>query len=383
MKIVELIGKFFDNHSLSIVNRSLALEFAKSSDIKFFITPQDQPTPEFKLDPKTIIELQKLIIPGLQPDIQIRHTYPPIWRWPTNPNTQIVFIQPWEFSKMPSEWSYKFEQFADLVIVPSAWVGNVYLEAGIPLDKVKIIPNGYDPTLFNLEPEESRFFNPEFFTFVFVGNGQPRKGIDILLQAWQESFVRADRVQLVIVDHSSIYGTSNILEETVKIQYKKNCGRILYLDQEMAHADLANIYKNANVLVHPYRGEGFGMHVAEASMCGAVPLVTMGGPTDEFLDPSCAIPINTQRVVVNFADPSLFVMKPGDSLTNMGAHGWILVPDTQDLRQKMVFLYHHSSREEFLHNFKPSTKTITWNQAATQFLESILTLNGKPARLKK
>jgi tetratricopeptide (TPR) repeat protein len=42
------------------------------------------------------------------------------------------------------------------------------------------------------------------------------------------------------------------------------------------------LYAACDALVHPYRGEGFGLPVLEAMACGRPVVVTAGGPTDEF-----------------------------------------------------------------------------------------------------
>mgnify|MGYP004028168665 CR=1 FL=1 len=61
--IVELLGKFYDNHSLSIVNRYLALELDKHIE-KVYISPIDSYNPEAKIDADFLDKLEKL--PGLQ-----------------------------------------------------------------------------------------------------------------------------------------------------------------------------------------------------------------------------------------------------------------------------------------------------------------------------
>ena len=46
---------------------------------------------------------------------------------------------------------------------------------------------------------------------------------------------------------------------------------------------MANIYKNAKAIVHPFRGEGFGMHIQEAVACGCYPIFSNSGPVNEFI----------------------------------------------------------------------------------------------------
>ena len=105
------------------------------------------------------------------------------------------------FVKIPFEWQYKFEQFADYLVTPSTWSMNNFLDAGLGPHKAAVIPNGYDSNLFNTLTRTSQLYSPNNkFTFVYVGNSQYRKGLDILLNAWQNVTSQKDNVKLIIKD---------------------------------------------------------------------------------------------------------------------------------------------------------------------------------------
>ena len=73
--IVEFVGKFYDNHSLSIINRNIATRLAKKLNI--YITPLDTYDPAYGLDNKIVEDIKKLEAKDLgdqTPDIQIRGT---------------------------------------------------------------------------------------------------------------------------------------------------------------------------------------------------------------------------------------------------------------------------------------------------------------------
>ena len=44
---IEFVGKFYDNHSLSIINRNIATRLAKKFDV--YITPLDDYDPQFNI----------------------------------------------------------------------------------------------------------------------------------------------------------------------------------------------------------------------------------------------------------------------------------------------------------------------------------------------
>ena len=71
-----------------------------------------------------------------------------MWRWPAQSKTKVVYIQPWEYTKIPFEWQYKFEQFADYLITPSQWSINNFLDSGLSPHKAAVVANGYDSQYF-------------------------------------------------------------------------------------------------------------------------------------------------------------------------------------------------------------------------------------------
>ena len=85
---------------------------------------------------------------------------------------------------------------------------------------------------------------------------------------------------------------------------------------------MAALYRACDVLVHPYRGEGFAMPVLEAMACGLPAIVTAGGPTDEFLPDDAGWRIDARQVW--FAEDRI------DTLETRG-RPWLLEPDRAHL----------------------------------------------------
>ena len=372
-KTIQITGKFFDNQSLTIINRYLAIELSKHFNV--ILAPLDIYNPETKIE-KPILNILRTLIKNKSEDvdIEIRHSYPPLWRWPSNKKTKLLYIQPWEYIKVPSEWQYKFEMFADGLIVPSKWNATAYLNAGIDPEKIHVVPNGYNPLVFNTNNREKT----KIFTYTFVGNSQFRKGIDILLNSWKETFKKADNVQLIIKDSPLIYGATNVLDEIIKMQHKTGCAKIQYIDDNYSEIQMADLYRKTDIIVHPYRAEGFGMHIQEAAACGAMPLVTANGPTDEF---AVGHKINSTRQIINMTDNSVFAGKPGDSYTLMGEHAWIVQPDGRDLMDKMKLFYYHHDRDSVI---KTEPTKNTWESVGNEMKEILESLhNGKPQRFRR
>lgn len=380
---IEFVGKFYDNHSLSIVNRNIVLGLHKQGK-KVRILPLDSYDPIYALNKSDVKTLKSLetVESASAPDVQIRHTYPPIWDWPVSDDTKVVFIQPWEYPKAPFEWQYKFETFADALIVPSNYCKTVFGRGGLNPKNLFVVPNGYDDTLFNLDEGqsvESLGVNADKFNFIYVGNHQWRKGLDLLLNAWSSCFSRSDNAKLIIKDNPRIYGQSNILSEIINLQYKTNCAEIIYIDDELSASDMANLYKASDVLVHPYRAEGFAMHVQEAAACGCVPIIPEVGPTDDFIPKDKGLRLPVRPVPVNIQDPNLFILKPGDATTMMSTHTFINEPSVEHLARSMRYAYFSHDREQLLSKVRVSNLSNNWDRVVAQYIDVIETISSRTA----
>lgn len=380
--LLEFLGKFYDNHSLSIVNRNIVLSLYKQG-VKVKIIALDSYDPSYNLEKSQVKILKELeSIDQAAADIQVRHSYPPIWIWPSDKNTKVVFIQPWEFPKAPFEWQYKFETFADALIVPSNFCSNVFLKGGMRPDNLFVIPNGYNDELFNkdrsdVDEAKKLGIDPNKFNFVYVGNSQWRKGLDILLNAWVNIFSKSDNARLIIKDNPGVYGKNNILNEVIKMQYKANSAEILYLDNNLSDKQMASIFKASKVLVHPYRAEGFAMHVQEAVACGCIPVVSDKGPTDDFIPSDKGFKIHVDAKAVNITDNNLFALKPGDSTTLMSTHTFINEPSLEHLKKILQFVYHSHDKTKFYEQVNSINSLNTWDAVAKAYLSVFNTINDK------
>ena len=111
-----------------------------------------------------------------------------------------------------------------------------------------------------------------------------RKGADVLLAAFDEGVRGRDDVLLVIKD---LGGQRYYRGMTMRTRLRERAAsgalpRVHYVEGRADPGGARALYRACDVLVHPYRGEGFAMPVLEAMACGLPVIVTAGGPTDEF-----------------------------------------------------------------------------------------------------
>jgi glycosyltransferase involved in cell wall biosynthesis len=289
-------------------------------------------------------------------DVTIRHTWPPGQERPAE--GRWVIIQPWEYGPMPQSWRDGFGSHADEIWVPSRHVRAGYIASGVPTDRVFVVPNGIDPDVYHpgVEPlalgadcglriadcglriargpesGKSQIANRKSqITFLFVGGLLWRKGLDVLLEAWLRAFRADDDVCLILKDQggsSSLYQADDGAVLIREAQGFPGAADIVYMTDNLDESQMAGLYAAADCLVHPFRGEGFGLPVAEAMACGRPVIVTCGGACDDFCTPDNSFGVRARAVE---CEPPLPSAQPT----------WVLEPDVEHLADRLRYVYTH------------------------------------------
>jgi glycosyltransferase involved in cell wall biosynthesis len=154
----------------------------------------------------------------------------------------------------------------------------------VDFNKVQIIPNGIDPTLFKPFGDIYPLKTQKKFKFLYVGGTIYRKGFDILLKAYLASFKNDDEVCLVVKDMgTNTFYKGQTLEEQIKqVKNVPHTPEIEYITDELTDEQMASLYRACDVFVSTYRGEGFSLPTLEAMASGLSVIVTRGGSTDDF-----------------------------------------------------------------------------------------------------
>jgi glycosyltransferase involved in cell wall biosynthesis len=302
-------------------------------------------------------------------DIEVRHQWPPDLRPPAA--GRLAVIQPWEFGAVPRAWATAITNHVDELWVPSEFVRAMYLSAGIPPERVVAVPNGVDLDTFTPDGPSLPLPGADGTTrFLFVGGLIWRKGPDVLLNAFTAAFADRDDVTLVVKDFGAggIYrnGDRHVLQEYAASGRRP---RVIVLDDELDDDEVAALYHACDVLVHPYRGEGFAMPVLEAMACGLPVITTAGGPTDEFCPPEAGWRIRAQR--------SPFASDRVDALQTVG-RPWVLEPDTADLiallREAAGDAAGRTRRGAAAH---AAAQSLGWPTVAQRYAERLQALAGR------
>src|SRR5947209_4521498 len=135
---------------------------------------------------------------------------------------------------------------------------------------------------------------------------------------------------------------------------------------------MAALYRACDVLVHPYRGEGFAMPVLEAMACGLAVITTAGGPTDEFCPPEASWRIRSARA--EFAEARV-----GDFET--AGRPWMLEPDVAHLEELLLGADRDASaRAEKGAAGTRAAQPLSWSAVGARYRARVEALAASPPR---
>ena len=222
------------------------------------------------------------------PEVVVRHHWPPDFQPP--PHGHWVMMQPWELSSLPAAWIPRLTHEVDELWVPSQFVRQCCVASGVPADRVHVVPLGVSDEALSDSATPFALSTSKGFRFLFVGGTLARKGIDLLLRNYCQSFSDQDDVCLVIKDMGvgSFYNAQTAEAAIKHAMQQPHAPAIEYLPHALTDAQMLGLYAACHCLVHPFRAEGFALPIVEAMACGLPVIVTAYGPTLDYCDSDTA-----------------------------------------------------------------------------------------------
>lgn len=150
----------------------------------------------------------------------------------------------------------------DYVTAPNPLVAQSLLEDGIAENRILETSYGFDPHRLAAGMSIQRPDRPP--VFAFVGLGIVRKGLDVLLEAWEQSGITG---KLLIAGN---------IDDDIRREYAKMLGRRDV--EELGYVqDIAQVYGAADVFVFPTHEEGGPQVTYEAAACSLPSIVSPMG----------------------------------------------------------------------------------------------------------
>ena len=287
---IQIQGPFETSYSLAITNRNLGMALAHHDgvNVSLFATegPGDYLPKQADLDRhRDAAELYRRSPQVLFPDVVIRQMWPP--RLADSPGGLTLAYFAWEESRVPPFIVQELNGYAQGVGVTSEFVRDALRRSGVNIP-IEVVGNGVtkpDPSARTEIEEVQRLRR---FRFLHISSAFPRKGVDALLSAYFAAFDEDDDVSLILKTFPNPHNEVGRILAELRSLYPKPPD-VRWIDRDLPEQDVEALYGLADWYVHPARGEGFGLPIAEA-MLAEIPVIALkySGMSD-FVDPSTAL----------------------------------------------------------------------------------------------
>lgn len=282
-----LEGPFDSSYSLAIVNRHLARALAARhpDGVGVYATegPGDlTPDPDFMRREPLFQTLERRGREIVGAEATLRLLYPPRVTGMKGRYNGLTCYG-WEESLLPWEVVCDFDRHLQWITTMSSYVARVLIDNGVsvPIHNVGI---GADHILLASPDAGALPRIEQGFKLLHISSCFPRKGVDVLLDAYARAFSAEDDVTLIL----KTFPNPHHRIETQLAEWRKryrSAPHVTLINGDLPDGAVRALYGLADVLVAPSRGEGFGLPMAEA-MLHRLPVITTGyGGQSDFCTP--------------------------------------------------------------------------------------------------
>jgi glycosyltransferase involved in cell wall biosynthesis len=297
-------------------------------------------------------------------DIVFTFENPRAYKYLPTTGLKIGFLV-YEFTVLPEIWVENIQKYLDIVVVPSNFCKEVFVNAGIQKEKIKVLRYGFNPEYYYPASLESK--QGSGFSFLCCSAPHKREGVELLLESFTEAFSKNDKVELNLKltyrpgKNPKSFEYEN-LDELIKAYLAKpNAPKINVIYSNLSELEMGNMYRNADIYFSMSKGEAFGLCFLEALACGKKVISTDWGGQKDFLNGDNAY----------FVKHSVSEVK-GEEYEKPAKPAFLAVPDVDSAAKVIYDIYdaklNKGCRKALLN---PDPSFFHWDNIAKDFLEMI------------
>lgn len=281
-------------------------------------------------------------------DFIINHSLPDVYR---KGNSYSIGFSYWETNKLRRDW-IPYMNNMDEVWTTSRWAKEVFIDSGVkvPVYDFKL---GIDQSLYYPELRKRK----SNFVFLSIGSPSTRKNSQMAVSAFIKLFGNKEEYSLIYKSNGPPDARINNDIPDARMGLKDH-SRIKVIDWEVSESELAELYDQADCVLYPTSGEGWGILPMQGIAKGIPTICTNATACTEFAELS--IPL----------DFSWSTHKMSGIYS--GAGEWAY-PNFDDLCDKMLYVVNNYD-EVAKHTYKGAKhiqNNLTWDKVTIPMADRI------------
>ena len=190
-------------------------------------------------------------------------------------------LEPWaliekKWKKRIALWLYQYNDIADAACIHATaqMEADNIRKLGFK-NPIAIIPNGINLEEFPFPKQKPK---KPLQTMLFLSRIHPKKGIEILIEAWSKLDIELKKNWQVIIAGN---GEKKYINSLHQLMINKGLEKEIKIIGPQFGSDKFKVFEQADIFVFPTYSENFGIVVAEALACGVPVITTKGTPWEE------------------------------------------------------------------------------------------------------
>ena len=281
----------------------------------------------------------------------------------------------WETTRQPKHFFEKLKEY-NQIWVASDWQRECTIDQGIEPDKVKVVPEAVDGSIF--KPDLNATL-PEYddgrFKFVIFGRWDYRKATKEIIESFLQEFDKDEPVDLVLsIDNSFAKDGFNSTQERLK-NYNLEDPR-LKIKHFPTREEYIKYLQIGHVFLSCARSEGWNLPLIEAMACGTPSIYSDCSGQLEFAQGK-GLPVKIKNTVTaQFGEYNAFHRHLME--------GEFYEPDFNDLRKVMRDAYtnYDTYKKQALKESKKIREQFTWDNAAQIAGNYLIEFYNRPSKNK-
>ncbi len=369
MKI--LIRQFLGQwHSWSVVGWNLAKVLKKNHEVHLFATDGVKYLPsDLKENVIGYTELDKPTIYGRSPgkDYDCQISYTCMKNFPAllsggNKNRIGIWTYEWAGKNVLPNGFAKHYQSCDFLCAPSQFSKQIFLDSGVPENKIIVIPHGINVDEYKQTTTIKLPTNKKFKILANIAQNHIRKNIPGLLEAYGKAFNNKDDVTLIlkVKDKPAANQFDISVKDCLLNFYKKFPQHAeIKLFTEFVD-DISALYRSVDVVYTMAHCEGFYFPGLEAIASGKLAIAPNWGGQLDFLNDSNALLISGKEARAN----------PKSMYWESKPNAVWFEPSTDDAAEKLKFAHENYQKlNESIDKQRSDVYTkYGWDTVVSQFL---------------